>query len=110
MYYNEKWQLMYEQIDNGYTGSESHRFHVDHDQRYIWGLRYIDDLVMREQDTDAEQEEGYDHVYYHCSDAMFSTVAVLNGVGVRVESVVDDAYGKARHIPPADVSGDGTVG
>jgi len=48
-------------------------------------------------------------IWYHCTDTLFSTVAVLSDTGAHVERVSYDAYGMARHHHAADIEGDGAV-
>ena len=42
-YYDNGWQCLEEHLDDGETA----------EHQFIWGLRYIDDLVLRDRDTDS---------------------------------------------------------
>jgi RHS repeat-associated protein len=96
MYYSANWQVLEERIDDDYINSAG----VNRRFQYTWGLRYIDDIVLRRLDgtADGDFTDGSDKVYYHCTDVQFSTVAVSY-----------DPYGRARHHRPADMTGEGAV-
>lgn len=107
MYYSANWQMLEERIDDDYQNSAG----VNRRFQYIWGPRYIDDLVLRRLDATANGSFGdrSDLVYYHITDAQFSTVAILNHAGVLQERVSYDPYGRARQHPRYDCDGDGDV-
>jgi RHS repeat-associated protein len=107
MYYSANWQLLEERIDDDYQSSAG----VNRRFQYIWGPRYIDDIVLRRLDgtADGDFTDGSDKVYYHCTDVQFSTVAVVSDTAILLERVSYDPYGRARHHRPADMTGDGAV-
>jgi len=49
-YYNGSWQCLEERLETGGVISSSAN------RQYVWGVRYIDDLILR--DRDADQEAG----------------------------------------------------
>lgn len=109
MYYSAEWQVVEERYDDESSfPANGNDADVDRHMQYIWGTRYIDDLAIRRVDPDTDGD--YDDVYYHCTDVMFSTVAVLDDAAVLLERVSYDPYGRARHHKLADCSGDGGVG
>jgi RHS repeat-associated protein len=72
-YFNKDWQCIEE-----YVGSTC-------DMRYVWGLRYVDDLVTyRNGSTD----------YYVLQDANWNVVALTNASGVVQERYTYSAFGK----------------
>jgi len=73
----------------------------------IWGARYIDDLVARRRDADADRDysDAGDATTYALSDVQFSVVAMLSG-GKVLERVAYDPYGAARHHRGKDDDGD----
>src|SRR5690606_823119 len=79
MYYNASWQLMEELINDSWTTSSSND---DHNRRmqYVWGLRYIDDIaVRREREPIGTHGPGTTvTMWYHLTDTLFSTVAILD--------------------------------
>lgn len=42
-YYSARWQVLEERVDNS----------SDADRQYIWGLRYVDDRILRDRDDQA---------------------------------------------------------
>ncbi|MCH7798025.1 MAG: hypothetical protein IID28_06215 [Planctomycetes bacterium] len=77
----------------------------DEHMQYVWGARYIDDIVLHR--IDIEPNGTYDDIYYHLTDAQFSTVAVADQAANLKERVSYTAYGVARHHWTRDVDGDG---
>lgn len=73
MVYGAGWQLLQEEIDSSAASARDRRM------EYFWGLRGIDDIahrrltIDRNQDTTPETER-----YYHITDPLFSTVAVID--------------------------------
>jgi RHS repeat-associated protein len=74
--------------------------------QYVWDIRYIHAAVLRDEDTDADNDctdaatgiqganEGDEHLYY-CQDANFNVTAILDGYdGAAVERYMYDPYGK----------------
>lgn len=105
MYYSAAWQLIEERIDDDVTTSPSETRR----EQEIWGIRYIDDPVMRTS-VDPNGDATPDR-YYHLTDVQFSTVAMI-GMGADpevVERVRYDAYGKGTHRWGCDITDDGQV-
>ncbi len=72
-------------------------------------MRYIDDPVLMRRDLDGSDGNGdYESTFYHITDAMFSTVALMSGGSV-IERVTYDPYGRPRNHRGADLNGDGAV-
>ncbi|MDR1492866.1 MAG: RHS repeat-associated core domain-containing protein [Planctomycetaceae bacterium] len=72
-YFNQNWQCLEEYVDSTCN------------MRYIWGLRYIDDLVMyRNGSTD----------YYSVADPNWNVVALINTSGVVQERYTYSSFGK----------------
>jgi RHS repeat-associated protein len=112
MYYSPGWQLLEERIDTNVDGNDDQR------KQYIWGARYIDDIIHSRLDANIDGDftdppgSGDDLRYYHLTDVQFSTVALTSDRTTRptvLERVTYSAYGKARHHRFADLSGDGSV-
>ncbi|MBX3356720.1 MAG: hypothetical protein KF724_13580 [Phycisphaeraceae bacterium] len=106
--YSANWQLLEERVDKEYISSPGLNKRV----QYVWGLRYIDDCLMHRADlnNDGDYTDSNENTWYHMTDGMFSTVAVLNRTATLVERVSYDSYGQARHHRPGDVNGDGNSG
>ena len=88
-YYNDQWQCLEERTENpvppyGLRAYPSHR--------YVWGLRYVDDLILRQRDVTSDGT--IDETLYALQDANFNVVALAEPDGDIVERFVYDAYGK----------------
>ncbi len=104
-YYSADWQLLEERIDDDAPFTEGSD--IDRVMGYVWGSRYIDDIVMRQVDTD--NDGTYEDEFFHLTDVLFSTVVITDEAGTIEERVSYDAYGTARHHWAEDVDGDGDV-
>lgn len=114
MYYSPGWQLVEEFIMNDQasaptspinTGTGDLHADVDQTMHYVWGIRYIDDIVARFVDDDLATA-GYERVYYHLTDAQFSTVAIIDDAAKVKERVDYTPYGVAMHRHRADFTGE----
>ncbi len=77
-YYSLGWQVVEERL-NALTTA---------DAQYVWGIRYIDDLVRREKGA------GEDAVIYALKDRMWSISSLVRSTeGVMLERYVYDPYG-----------------
>ena len=83
-YYNSSWQVLEERV------GESPSF-VGANRQYVWGDRYIDDLILRERDTNADGT--LDERLHVMQDANWNVVAVANTGGDVQERYVYTAYG-----------------
>ncbi|MEZ6032023.1 MAG: RHS repeat-associated core domain-containing protein [Planctomycetaceae bacterium] len=63
------------------------------DRQFTWGTRYIDDLVLRTRDTDADG--SLDDMLYGLQDANWHVTALADTSGSIVERFVYDPYGKS---------------
>lgn len=108
MYYSASWQLLEERVDSDPTdGSGS--FAEEKCSQTVWGLRYIDDAVLRRTDTnqDYDYADTGERTDYLLTDPQFSVVAVVDDTGALQERIAYSAYGEARHHFPGDMDGDG---
>ncbi|MCX5651692.1 MAG: hypothetical protein NTU45_09935, partial [Planctomycetota bacterium] len=119
LYYNAAWQIVEEHVDAGVTGSSSLASpSIDRIVQNIWGLRYIDDLVLRRVDANdpgsglpnfSQTAFGDIDWEQYLTDHQFSVVAAVGRTGTLAFRVAYDAYGEARHLPAKDINGDGKV-
>jgi len=81
---------------------------IDRRVHYTWGPRYIDDIAFRRVDNDGDEDysDTGDEIYYHLTDAQFSTKTVIDSTATIVEWVEYTPYGVARHHHKYDVDGD----
>ncbi|HBO43848.1 MAG TPA: hypothetical protein DD670_07950, partial [Planctomycetaceae bacterium] len=55
-YYNDRWQSLEERVESGGQVSG----HAD--CRYVWGTRYVDELILRQRDTSSPKDGTLDEV------------------------------------------------
>jgi RHS repeat-associated protein len=80
-YYTTSWQALEERLDSATTP----------DRQFIWGPLYIDHLILRDRDTDANST--LDERLYALQDANWNVTALTNTAGDAVERYGYDAYG-----------------
>ena len=76
------------------------------DEQNVWGLRYIDDLVLRDRDSDSDgvagdgslgkANSGLDERHYALQDANWNVVAIVEPDGDIAERYTYTAYGKCK--------------
>ena len=71
-FFNEQWQEL-----ESVTGSEL--------TTYVWGIRYVDDLVLREKGAER---------LYSLADPNWNVVALIDSIGEAQERMKYDAFGK----------------
>ncbi|MEP3896377.1 MAG: RHS repeat-associated core domain-containing protein [Rhodopirellula bahusiensis] len=84
-YFTEDWQCVEEHVD---TTSMPRR-------HYVWGMRYIDDLVLRDRDITPSGGLMSERLYY-LPDANWNTTAVVSDSGSVQERYEYDPYGNLR--------------
>jgi len=95
-YYNGGWQCLEERLESG--GQISGYA----DRQFVWGLRYIDALILRDRDTDANGT--LDERTYALQDPNWNVVALAETDGDVAERYAYDAYGKPTVLTPAFAS------
>ena len=78
-YYNGSWQCLEERVGTATTA----------DKQYVWGVRYIDDLVLSDKGANR---------YYYCQDANFNVVAALSNTGAVQERYAYTPYGVVEYL------------
>jgi RHS repeat-associated protein len=93
LYYTEpsKWQAVEERIDMS----------ADADRQFAWGLRYIDDLVVRDRDTNGGGT--LDERLYPLQDSQWNVTAIATSGGTIEERYSYSAYGIRAILTPAFV-------
>ena len=83
LYYTEpsKWQVLEERVGTS-TSANRH---------FVWGLRYIDDLILRDRDTDGNGT--LDERLCSLQDANWNVTGLVNTFGVMQQRFNYDAYG-----------------
>src|SRR5690606_21594962 len=80
-YFSDRWQVLEERVDSS----------TDAERQFLWGLRYVDDLVLRDRDTDGNGT--LDERLYALSDALFNVVALTDDTGGVKERFAYQPYG-----------------
>jgi RHS repeat-associated protein len=76
----------------------------------VWGLRYIDDAMVRLLDKNLDGDcRDSGELFWQLSDAQFSTVAVIDKNAVLQERVSYTSYGVGTHRWPHEVNNSGGV-
>lgn len=60
-------------------------------RQYVWGLRYVDDLIQRKRDTSGT---GLDETLYAVTDREFNVVALASTTGAIQQRIVYTPYGE----------------
>ncbi len=104
MWYDASWRLLQEDVDENYQSSSG----VNRIASEVWGIRYIDDPVLRKQ-YDPSSEDADPALHYHLTDVQFSTVAMVGSGSTPAlfERIGYRAYGEATHRFPGDFDDDG---
>ncbi len=90
-YYSKSWQILEERIDSASSP----------ERQYVWGLRYIDDLILRDRDADDDSEtgdlgiadSGLEERLYAIQDPNWNVTTIADGSGEAQERYVFAAYG-----------------
>ena len=94
LYYTDrkKWQVIEERLES--SGSIS----ANPDRQFVWGLRYIDEAVLRDRDTDSNG--SLDERVYALQDANWNVTALADASGDVQERYAYSAYGTPRVLTP----------
>ncbi len=87
-----KWQVIEERLDSS----------TDPEQQHIWGLRYIDDILLRDRDTTGNGT--LNERLYGLQDANWNVTALVNDSGVAQERFAYSAYGQPVFLDASFVS------
>ncbi|MCC6229033.1 MAG: RHS repeat-associated core domain-containing protein [Phycisphaerales bacterium] len=99
---------MQEDIDNHPNNEDPDG--VNSRAQEVWGLRYIDDAMVRllDKNLDGDSRDSGE-LFWQLSDAQFSTVAVIDKNAVLQERVSYTSYGVGTHRWPHEVNNTGGV-
>lgn len=87
---NDRWQCLEEWTDD--PGEAPGMLKDYPNCRYVWGARYVDELILRQRDTNVDGT--IDDTFYALQDANFNVVALALSNGTIEERFIYDAYGK----------------
>jgi RHS repeat-associated protein len=85
MYYTDQWQVLEERQ------VEDSEWLLN--KQYVWGIRYIDELILRDNDTSDPINGTLNQRHYALQDANFNVVAIIGSTGSVVRRYSYDAYG-----------------
>jgi RHS repeat-associated protein len=90
MYYTQpsQWQVLEERVGTS----------TDAERQFVWGLRYIDDCVLRDRDTNADGT--LDQRLYPCQDANWNVTTLTGAAGDVQERDAYSAYGVPLFLTP----------
>jgi YD repeat-containing protein len=88
LFYTEpsKWQVVEEHVDSS----------TDPERKFVWGLRYIDDLVLRDRDTTGNGT--LDERLYALQDANWNATSTIDSSGTVQRRMTYPAYGMAQFL------------
>lgn len=103
LYYSSGWQVLEERM-SGVTKNQ-----------YVWGLGYIDALVLRDRDADANSGNGLEERLYAQQDANWNVTSLMDGTGSTSAPVLQrnifDPYGQTSVLTSTWTTGSqGTYG
>jgi len=90
-YYTEpsKWQVVEERVESS----------SDAERQFVWGLRYVDDLILRDRDTTGNGT--LDERLYGMQDANWNVTSVSGAAEAIQERYSYDAYGTSIVLTPS---------
>ena len=104
--------MLEERVEDDYygsgTSSSSNPQSPIPNSQYVWGLRYVDDLILRDRDTSDPKNGILNERLYALQDANWNVVALAEPDGDIVERFIYDAYGKATPLDPDFTAYSGT--
>jgi RHS repeat-associated protein len=89
-YYSDSWQIVEERISS-YASIP--------DRQFFWGIRYVDDLIVRDRDTD--HNGTIDDRRYCLQDDNWNVMAICDISAIIYERMRYDAYGTLTLMGPA---------
>jgi len=100
LYYTEpsKWQVVEERVGTSTSAN----------WQFVWGLRYIDDLILRDRDTDGNGT--LDERLYSLQDANRNVTGLVNTSGVIQQRFAYTAYGLPVFLKSSFTNGSNTAG
>ncbi|MEM8672226.1 MAG: RHS repeat-associated core domain-containing protein, partial [Planctomycetota bacterium] len=92
-YYNEAWQCLEERSTEGGTATK----------QFVWGAQYVDELVLRDRDADANSGNGLEERLYALQEAQYNISALVNTSGSIQQRFAYTSYG-VSNVLAADMS------
>ena len=89
--YNRRWQCLEESVNSS----------SDADRQFVWGRRYIDDLVLRDRDASDPKDGTLDERLYAMQDPNWNVVAISGETGTIQQRLAYDAFGNSMMVNTA---------
>jgi RHS repeat-associated protein len=80
-YYSDKWQVLEDRISG-----------TAHSQ-YVWSPVYVDAMILRDRDANAQSSDGMEERLYVMQDANWNVTGLASASGTVLERYVYDPYG-----------------
>jgi RHS repeat-associated protein len=87
-FYSDQWQAVEERVGSS----------VNPERQFVWGQRYVDDLVLRDRDTNGDGT--LDERFYALQDALFNVVGMIDVSGAVQERFAYQPYGQSEPLNP----------
>mgnify|MGYP000901819537 CR=1 FL=1 len=108
-YYNGDWQLLEERVEAAPLPNPQSLIPT---AQFVWGLRYIDNLVLRDRNADSNTSNGdlgktgsgLEERLYALQDANWNVVAIADTSGAVQERYIYTAYGTPTFLDAAFVT------
>jgi len=108
-YYSGDWQLLEERVEAAPLPNPQS---LSPAAQFVWGLRYIDDLVLRDRSADSNTStgnlgktgSGLEERLYAMQDANWNVVAIADTSGAVQERYIYTAYGTPTFLDAAFVT------
>ena len=82
-YYNSQWQCLEERATEAGTANK----------QFVWGATYVDELVLRDRDADANSGNGLEERLYALQDALYNVTTLINSSASVQERFAYTPYG-----------------
>jgi RHS repeat-associated protein len=102
-YYSDQWQVLEERVHphpTSYSSSSSSSSGAEGvaQRQFVWGLRYVDDLVLRDRDSD--NNGSLNERIYALQDDNWNVVALCSTTGIIAERYAYTPYGESQVLTP----------
>jgi RHS repeat-associated protein len=89
LYYSDQWQVLEQRVGGDTT------------VQYVWSAVYVDAMILRERDADANTGNGLEERIYVLHDANYNVTAIVDTSGEVLERYYYEAYGRAVYLDDA---------
>jgi RHS repeat-associated protein len=95
-FYSDAWQVLEEDSSGlSLSSSSSSSSPTVVSRQFVWGERYVDDLLLRNRRSLGSLDDSIDEQFYPMSDPNWNVTGIANAAGLIQERFSYDAYGKS---------------